>query len=86
MFLCQKLKSSLPRVGRVARSAGRVFFFYPLRPRKHRSRPPTLWGQLETYVRKQKKKYVFMFLCQNQNKIMSLCSKTKTTKKRHYIT
>ena len=27
------------------------------------------------------KEYVFVFLCQNQNKIMSLCSKTKTTKK-----
>ena len=50
MYLCQKLKSSLPRVGRVARSAGRVFFFYPLRPLKHRTRPPMLWGQLKTYV------------------------------------
>ena len=34
----------------------------------------------------KKKEYVFVFLCQNQNKIMSVCSKTKTTKKRHYIT
>ena len=71
MFLCQNQKimskrSSLPRVGRVARSAGRVetavrwyeqrlSLFYPLRPRKARSRPPNLWGQLKAYVNPPKK-------------------------------
>ena len=84
MFLCQKIKSSLPRVGRVARSAGRVFFSTPS-VLSSIGLVPLRYGDSLKLMSK-KKEYVFVFLCQNQNKIMSLCSKTKTTKKRHYIT
>ena len=62
MFLCQKLKGSRPRVGRVARRAGRVFFSTPSVLSSF-GLVPLCYGDSLKLVSKTKKKYVILFLC-----------------------
>ena len=73
MYLCQKLKSSLPRVGRVARSAGRVFFSTPS-VLSSIGLVPLCYGDSLKLMSKTKKEYVFMFLCLKQKSATTLRS------------
>ena len=84
MFLCLKQKrimskrSSLPSVGRVARSAGRVFFSTPS-VLSSIGLVPLRYGDSLKLMSKTKKEYVFMFLCLKQKEICLyvLMSKSK---------
>ena len=75
----------------------RLSLLYPLRPRKRRSRPPILWGQLiKTKEQKirflrtkfmslcsyVKNKYVFMYLCLKQKEICHFVLMSKCKDKR----
>ena len=71
--LVMKIKSSLPRVGRVARSAGRVFFSTPS-VLSSIGLVPLCYGDSLKLMSKTKKEYVFMFLCLKLKINMSLCS------------
>ena len=79
MFLCLKQKrimskrSSLPSVGRVARSAGRVFFSTPS-DLARLGLVPLRYGDSLKLMSENKKDYVFMFLCLKQKSATTLRS------------
>ena len=76
--LVMKIKSSLPRVGRVARSAGRVFFSTPSVLSSF-GLVPLCYGDSLKLMSKTQNQYVFMFLCQKLKDyvFMFLCLKLK---------
>ena len=86
MFLCLKIKSSLPRVGRVARSAGRVFFSTPSVLSSF-GLVPLRYGDSLKLMSKTKKELCLCVLMSKLKINMSLCSYVRNNKKAplHYV-